>query len=195
MVFSKTGRFLSKAEIFQWIAKGAGGKGPRQKTSKIVKKCQKVFRHFSTIFAQGKKRPKSSKSVKKFFDTFRQFSRGTIFPALVWGALNLGDGGLFPPFNKDWSLTSLLLARFLVARCIREWRSQAALHALSGPLNRLNAILSLLQPLDRYRTPSAIGSAIGRPLSRPISPPNKGRSPQPPRSKPLGGLNRAIVVL
>ena len=39
---------------------------------------------------------------------------------------------------------------------------------LSGPLNRLNAILSLLQPLDRYRTPSAIGSAIGRPLSRPI---------------------------
>ena len=34
---------------------------------------------------------------------------------------------------------------------------------LSGPLNRLNAILSLLQPLDRYRTPSAIGSAIGRP--------------------------------
>ena len=34
---------------------------------------------------------------------------------------------------------------------------------LSGPLNRLNAILSLLQLLDRYRTPSAIGSAIGRP--------------------------------
>ena len=32
---------------------------------------------------------------------------------------------------------------------------------LSGPLNRLNAILSLHQPLDRYRTPSAIGSAIG----------------------------------
>ena len=51
------------------IAKGAGGKGPRQKvsksfstlfdtfraghkTSKIVKKCKKVFRHFSTIFAR-----------------------------------------------------------------------------------------------------------------------------------------------
>ena len=58
----------------QRIAKGAGGKGPRQKTSKIVNKCQKVFRHFSTIFAQGKKRQKSSKSVKKFstlFDNFR----------------------------------------------------------------------------------------------------------------------------
>ena len=40
-----------------------------------------------------------------------------------------------------------------------------ALHSsqLSGPLNRLNAILSLLQPLDRYRAPPAIGSAIGRP--------------------------------
>ena len=37
---------------------------------------------------------------------------------------------------------------------------------LSVPLNRLNAILSLLHPLDRYRTPSAIESAIGRPLSR-----------------------------
>ena len=66
---------------------------------------------------------------------------------------------------------------------------------LSGPLNRLNAILSLLHPLDRYRTPSAIGSAIGRPLSRPISHPNTGGSPQPPRSKPLGGLNRRIVEL
>ena len=66
---------------------------------------------------------------------------------------------------------------------------------LSGPLNWLNAILSLLQPLDRKRTLSAIGSAIGRPLSRPISHPNTGGSPQPPRSKPLGGLNRAIVAL
>ena len=60
--------------FFQRIAKRAGGKGPRQKTSKIVEKCQKVFRHFSTIFAQGKKRQESSKSVKIFstlFDHFR----------------------------------------------------------------------------------------------------------------------------
>ena len=45
-----------------------------QTTSKIVEKCQKVFRHFSTIFAQGKQRQKSSKSVKSFstlFDNFR----------------------------------------------------------------------------------------------------------------------------
>ena len=42
--------------------------------------------------------------------------------------------------------------------------SCVAMHSTrSGPLNRLNAILSLLQPLDRYRAPSAIESAIGRP--------------------------------
>ena len=70
----------------QQIAKVSGGKGPRQKTSKIVKKCQKVFRHFSTIFAQGKQTQKSSKSVKKFFDTFRHFSRGTIFRPLLGGS-------------------------------------------------------------------------------------------------------------
>ena len=56
---------------------------------------------------------------------------------------------------------------------------------LSGPLNRLNAVLSLLQPLDRYRTHSAIGSAIGKPLSRPISLPRTGRSSQPPRSNAI----------
>ena len=74
-------------------------------------------------------------------------------------------------------------------------RRCSASGAYSGPLNRLNAILSLLHPLDRYRTPSAVGSAIGRPLSRPISHPNTGGSPQPPCSKPLGGFNRAIVAL
>ena len=33
---------------------------------------------------------------------------------------------------------------------------QPQIQKLSGPLNRLNAIQSLLQPLDRYRGPSAI---------------------------------------
>ena len=50
--------------------KGAGGKRPRQKASKIVKKCQKVFRHFLTIFAQGKKRQKASKVSKSFSTLF-----------------------------------------------------------------------------------------------------------------------------
>ena len=48
------------------------------------------------------------------------------------------------------------------ASLIRGWM----LVALSGSPNRLNAVLSLLHPLDRYGTPSAIGSAIGRALSR-----------------------------
>ena len=49
---------------------------------------------------------------------------------------------------------------------LHEYHAKCAVNVnfqLSGPLNRLNAILSLLQPLDRYRTHSAIGSAIGRP--------------------------------
>ena len=61
--------------------------------------------------------------------------------------------------------------------------SRAGVPGLSGPLDRLNAILSLLHPLDRYRTPSAIGSAIGRPLSRPISHPNTV----------VGVLNRLVL--
>ena len=76
---------------FQRIAKRAGGKGPRQKTSKVVKKCQKVFRHSSTFFAQGKK---TSKLVKKCQTYFRHFS--TIFArhhfsGSFWGALNIHD--------------------------------------------------------------------------------------------------------
>ena len=39
------------------------------------------------------------------------------------------------------------------------------------------------------------GSLFLEALSRPISHPNTGGSPQPPCSKPLGGLNRTIVVL
>ena len=77
---------------WQRIAKGAGGKGPRQKTSKIVKKCQKVFQHFSTFktfFAQGKK---TSKTVKKCQKVFRRFSRGTIFSGPFGGALKMAAG-------------------------------------------------------------------------------------------------------
>ena len=36
------------------------------------------------------------------------------------------------------------------------------LEGLSGPLDRLNDILSLLQPLDRYRAPSALVAQIAR---------------------------------
>ena len=61
--------------------------------------------------------------------------------------------------------------------------NQNALCLLSGPLNRLNAILSLLQPLDRYRAPSALESAIGEALSRPISHPHTV----------VGVLNRLVL--
>ena len=51
-------------------AKGASGKGPRQETSKIARKRQKHSRHFSS-------RAKSPKFVKKCQKSFRDFS--TIF--------------------------------------------------------------------------------------------------------------------
>ena len=79
----------------------------------------------------------------------------------------------------------------LTTENLKSWGA-VGMGGFSGPLNRLNAILSLLQPLDRYRALSAIRSAIGRPylaLSRIHA------QVQPPRSKPLRGLNRAIVAL
>ena len=66
---------------------------------------------------------------------------------------------------------------------------------LSGPLNRLNAILSLLQPLDRYRAPSAIGSAIGRPYLALSRFHTQAKALNRLVLNRLGGLNRAIVVL
>ena len=71
-------------------------KGATSKNVKIVKKCQKYFRHFSTIFAQGKNRQKSSKNVKNIFDTFRQFSRGPF-----WGAPKNADKRAQTQANRD----------------------------------------------------------------------------------------------
>ena len=59
--------------FFSGLQKGPAERGHiknRQKSSKIVKKCQKVFRHFSTIFAQGKNRQKVPKSFSTLFDNF-----------------------------------------------------------------------------------------------------------------------------
>ena len=80
-------RLFQSADCKRGRRKGAGEKGPRQKTSKIVKKCQKVFRHFSTIFAQGKKRQKSSKSVKKYFRHFSTIFARHQFSGPFWEAL------------------------------------------------------------------------------------------------------------
>ena len=61
---------------------------PKGATSKIVKKCQKYFRHFSTFFMQGKK---PSTIVEKCQKVVRHFS--TIFArhhftGPFWGALS-----------------------------------------------------------------------------------------------------------
>ena len=75
----------------QRTAKGASRKGPRQKTSKIVKKCQKYFRHFSTFFAQGEKR-QNRQEVSRIFSTFSKNDFVTIsawhrFSGTFWRAL------------------------------------------------------------------------------------------------------------
>ena len=49
-----------------------------------------------------------------------------------------------------------------------------------APLSRLNAILSLLHPLDRYRTPHCDRECDWEALSRPISHPGTGRSSEQP---------------
>ena len=60
----------------QRTAKGASGKGPRQKTSKIAKKCQNIFRHCSTFFAQGQRRQKSSKNVQNIRQAPKYHTKG-----------------------------------------------------------------------------------------------------------------------
>ena len=57
--------------ICQRIAKGAGGKGPRQKTSKSVKKFFDTFRQFWRRAKNVKNRQKASKIFSTFFDNFR----------------------------------------------------------------------------------------------------------------------------
>ena len=87
--FGKKKKTVRNAHLFvysQRTVKGASGKGSRQKTSKIVKKCQKYFRHFSTLLAQGKKRQKSSKSLKIFSTLFDNFRAAPVFRPLLGGS-------------------------------------------------------------------------------------------------------------
>ena len=132
----------------QRIAKGAGGKGPRQKTSKIVKKCQKVFRHFSTIFAQGKKRQKSSESVKKFFRHFstnfaRHHFSGPFWGAPIWGSRGgsaaVCDPNPLRPFARcreiaDRGSLSSSVTKLLTGRAWTLWVSQQ--HRPYNPYHR-----------------------------------------------------------
>ena len=92
-----------------------------------------------------------------FFWSLSPTKRSTKSPRKIRGKFGANSGGnsgrKFEKFGKRSFCNFPDLTRY---GCGCGW-------VLSGPLNRLNAILSLLQPLDRYRAPSAIGSAIGRP--------------------------------
>ena len=74
---------IAPRAITQRIAKGAGGKGPRQKSSKQVSES------FSTIFAQGKKRQESPKSVKQFFRHFSTIFERHHFSGAFCGGLKI----------------------------------------------------------------------------------------------------------
>ena len=100
--------------FLQRIAKGAGGKGPRQKTSKIVEEFFDTFRQLSR---RAKKRQKSSKGVKKFFDTFARHH----FSGPFWGALiSVGSSHLekkkhinkIPKNSRNNSVINLFLCVF-----------------------------------------------------------------------------------
>ena len=65
--------------------KGPADWGPHRKTSKIIKKCENIFRHFSTLFDTFRTGQKTSKVVKKCQKSCRQFSRSTNFPAPFGG--------------------------------------------------------------------------------------------------------------
>ena len=78
-----------KLSVYRTISgpqKGPVARGPRQKTSKIFKKCQKDFRYFSTFSAQAKKRQKSSKVSKIFSTLFDIFRAAPVFRPLLGGS-------------------------------------------------------------------------------------------------------------
>ena len=136
--------------FFRWKHPKFSGtqKGPAErghvKTSKIVKKCQEYFRHFSTFFEQGKKRQKSSKSVKKFFDTFWQFSRGPRFPAPFGGLWQIKKSN---PFSATDSRIGLFLVWFVFGLVCRPFFSLVCRnHSRSNTLKRP---FCLRRPQDR----------------------------------------------
>ena len=70
--------------LFQRTAKGASGKGPRQKSSKNVKNIFDTFRrHFSRRAKNVRNRQEVSKYFSTFFDNFARHP----FSSPFWGAL------------------------------------------------------------------------------------------------------------
>ena len=62
-------------------------KGATSKKVKIVKKCQKVFRHFSRIFAQGERTPRIVKKRQEVFRHFLTIFARHHFSGPFWGAV------------------------------------------------------------------------------------------------------------
>ena len=78
VLFFPRSRYL-RTPKYWWTAKGAGGKGPRQKSSKIVKNIFDTFRHFS-------RRAKNRQKVSKYFSTlFDNFRAAPVFRPLLGG--------------------------------------------------------------------------------------------------------------
>ena len=103
--------------LFQRIAKGAGRKGPCQKKSKIVKKRQTVFRHFSRRAKSVKNRQKVSKIFSTLFDSFRA---APVFRPLLGGSdffccFRQGIAGMSRDFGRDVPGTEKTYARKLWA--------------------------------------------------------------------------------
>ena len=101
---------------------------------------------------------------RKFLGVLSDFS---CFPLFFWGFSGGSEGAKKNPKHQGKEDQGCFIFQGLgISNRTKPGNSAFALRAcpgLSGPLNRLNAILSLLQSLDRYRTLSAVGSAIGRP--------------------------------
>ena len=69
--------------VYQRTAKGASGKGPRQKSSKSVKNIFDDFRHFS----RRAKKVKNHQKVLKIFSTlFDSFPAAPLFRPLLGGS-------------------------------------------------------------------------------------------------------------
>ena len=114
---------LFKAVFDQRTARGASGKGPRQKSSKSVKNIFDAFRHFSRRAKNVKNRQKVSKI---FFDNFR--AAPVFRPLLGCSDLRLWNQYFFvvllwPSSNEKAifaSVEPMNLSRLLVSRHLRE---------------------------------------------------------------------------
>ena len=184
------------------------------------KKFTKNPRHFSTQNPQANSKKKSTKvfwragKVTLLLKKVLQYTSNSYcntppictaiclqFYCSAFGAIGLsgkGNTSILLPFVSQYAShlyfntppigIAILLGKTLVVVVTGMFPS-------SGPLNGLNAKLSLLHPLNRYRNPLCDRKCDWEGLSRPTSHPHAGRSSQPPHSKPLTRLNRAIVVL